>query len=71
MTRRRAPERDYICRRCGCACHPYPGKHLGGGSRGMKACRGPSVPVLRAEFHAGVTAVVAELRRRSTGGVLP
>lgn len=62
MARKRTPDHDYICRRCGCPCGPQPGKHLGGG-QGMKACRGPSDPVLRSVYEAEIAEDIAMLLR--------
>ena len=64
MARRRPPEADYICRRCLCSCDVAGTRHLGGGSRGMHACAGPPLPVLRAWFDAEIAADVAVLRDR-------
>lgn len=68
MARKRSPEHDWICRRCGCACTmpgaPEP-RHVGGG-QGLRACRWAPDPVLRADHEAEAAAVVAALldRRR-------
>lgn len=59
MTRRRPPENDFICRRCGCACDAPGTRHLGGGSRDMRACGQPPEPVLRSELKAQTRAEVA------------
>lgn len=61
MARKRAPEHDYICRRCGCPCDEGGTKHLGGG-QGMRACKRPPDPVLRSEYDADI-ALVAEAFR--------
>jgi len=61
MSRNRAPEHDYICRRCGCACEEDGTRHLGGGP-GMKACRWAPDPVLRAAYEAEIAADIAGLR---------
>lgn len=60
--RRRPPEYDYICRRCGCACNGR--RHLGGGSTAMRACGKPPDPVLRSVFKAEVREDVAAIRER-------
>jgi hypothetical protein len=64
MGRKRAPEHDWICRRCGCACDEGGQRHLGGG-QGMRACKREPDPVLRSELEAEAAAVVAGLRARS------
>ncbi len=53
MGRKRSPEYDYICIRCGCAASPPgPGaKHVGGGQN-MRACRKPPMIRLRSEWEA-------------------
>lgn len=67
MARKRSPEYDYICTRCGCPAEGDGSRHLGGG-RGMRACKkqaGQPLPVqLRREFEAEAAAVVAQLRGR-------
>lgn len=55
MARKRAPEHDYVCTRCGCPCGPYGGKHLGGGTKGMRACD-QAAPRLRSEWEAELAA---------------
>lgn len=66
MSRKRAPEHDWICRRCLCPCMP-PGhpeqRHIGGG-QGMKACKLGADPILRSEHDAEVSAVVGAIRSR-------
>lgn len=64
MTRRRPPQYDYICQRCGCACDAGGTRHLGGGSRGMCACGKPPDVVLRSDFDRDVGEVVDMLRSR-------
>lgn len=64
MARKRAPEDDYICQRCGCACDQYGDKHVGGGQN-MKACEKPQHPILRSEYEAEAAAVVASLKNRT------
>lgn len=64
MARKRAPERDWICLRCGCPCEEDGSRHLGGG-RGMRACSRAPRPVLRSALEAEAAAVVASLRARS------
>jgi hypothetical protein len=59
MTRRRPPDCDYICRRCGCACNITGTRHLGGGSRDMRACKRSPDPILRADFEREIAADVA------------
>lgn len=59
MSRRRPPEHDYICRRCGCACNAAGTRHLGGGSRDMRACDRAPEPLLRSDFEAQIRADVA------------
>lgn len=61
MGRKRAPEHDYICRRCGCPCESYPGRHVGGG-QGMRSCRTTSDPVLRRDFEEEARDAVASMR---------
>lgn len=63
MARKRAPEHDYICQRCGCACEADGSRHLGGG-QGMRACKFPPDPILRSEAEAEAGAIVAALRAR-------
>lgn len=67
MTRRRSPEYDYICRRCGCACDSIGHRHLGGGNATMRACRRGPDPVLRREFEREICDDVAALRDRIHG----
>ena len=62
MARKRSPEHDFICQRCGCACDESGTRHLGGGP-GMRACRFPPDPILRAQFERETAAAVAGLRR--------
>ena len=64
MARKRAPEHDYICMRCGCPCEADGSKHVGGG-QGMKACGKPPVPILRGQLEAEARAVAAYIRGRS------
>jgi hypothetical protein len=61
MARKRSPENDWICQRCGCPCDWQ--RHLGGG-QGMRACRFPPDPILRGEAEAEAAALVAALRKR-------
>jgi hypothetical protein len=63
MARKRSPENDWICQRCGCACDAQGERHLGGG-QGMRACRFPPDPVLRRDAEAEAAALVAALRKR-------
>lgn len=65
MGRKRPPEHDYICIRCGCPSSP-PGpdaKHIGGG-QGMRACKSAPHVMLRSEFDAMIAADMAALRAR-------
>jgi hypothetical protein len=62
MARKRSPEHDFICQRCGCACDEAGTRHLGGG-QGMRACKKPPMPKLRSEVEAEARAIVSELRR--------
>lgn len=66
MARKRAPEHDYICIRCGCPCDPGGTKHIGGG-QGMRACKQKPHAMLRSEWEAEVEAVVAGLRAHRRG----
>lgn len=55
MARKRAPENDYICIRCGGAVDgPWAGaKHVSGGAvRGQRACGKDPVVRLRSEWEA-------------------
>lgn len=61
MARKRSPEHDYICIRCGCPCDAAGTRHLGGG-QGMRACKKPPHPMLRSQFEAEAAAVMAGLR---------
>jgi hypothetical protein len=63
MARKRAPEHDYICQRCGCACDRYGTKHVGGGQN-MKACNKPPDPILRSVYEAEARAVVDSILNR-------
>jgi hypothetical protein len=63
MARKRSPEHDYICQRCGCPCDAGGTKHLGGG-QGMRACRFAPDPILRSEHEREAAAVVRGLRLR-------
>jgi len=63
MARKRAPEHDYICLRCGCPCDIGGTKHMGGG-RGMKACRSAPVSILRSMYEAEVREAVRGTRWR-------
>jgi hypothetical protein len=63
MARKRSPEHDYICQRCGCACDEYGTKHLGGG-QGMRACRRTPDPILRSEHEREAAELVQSLLRR-------
>ena len=71
MGRKRAPEHDYICIRCGAAVDgPWEGaKHVSGGAvRGQKACGKPPVVRLRSDWEAELDrdakAAVAAIRNR-------
>lgn len=63
MARKRNPEHDYICIRCGCpSTMPGPdAKHIGGG-RGMRACRKPPHVMLRRDYEAMIAADLASIR---------
>lgn len=63
MARKRSPEYDYICQRCGCACDEAGTRHLGGGQN-MRACRRDPDPILRSEFEAEAAAIVASIHGR-------
>jgi hypothetical protein len=63
MARKRGPEQDYICQRCGCACDRYGTKHEGGG-QGMKACDKAPDPILRSAYEAEAKAVVESVLDR-------
>jgi hypothetical protein len=63
MARKRSPEHDYICQRCGCACDEQGTRHLGGG-QGMRACRFPPNPILRSEHEREAAELVRSLRLR-------
>jgi hypothetical protein len=56
MSRKRSPENDYICQRCGCPCDPTGTRHLGGGQN-MRACGLPPKPILRSEMEAWASGV--------------
>jgi hypothetical protein len=60
MARKRPPEFDYICERCGCPCDFR--RHLGGG-QGMRACKGPVRPVLRSVYEAEIAQAVSHALR--------
>lgn len=70
MGRKRSPECDWICTKCGCPCGPFPGGHVGGGQN-RKACKGPSRPMLRADWEAMMAQAardaVAAIRWRRNG----
>jgi formylmethanofuran dehydrogenase subunit B len=63
MARKRSPEQDYICQRCGCACDRYGTRHEGGG-QGMKACNKTPNPILRSVHEAEVKAVAESVLNR-------
>lgn len=63
MARKRAPEHDYICQRCGCPCDQFGTRHLGGGQN-MKACKKPPNPILRSVYEAEAKAVVQGILQR-------
>lgn len=67
MGRKRSPENDYICQRCGCPCDHDGSRHLGGG-KGMRACRKQPNPILRAVHEAEAAAIVADLRAGRLSG---
>jgi hypothetical protein len=66
MGRKREPDHDWVCRRCGCPCvmpgTTRTGKHVGGG-QGMRACN-QAEPVLRRDLEHEAQQVVAGLRNR-------
>jgi hypothetical protein len=64
MARKRAPEDDYICQVCQCACDRFGKKHLGGGDAYHRACGKPPVPILRTEWNAMIKAEVSGLHHR-------
>lgn len=49
MGRKRSPEYDYVCRRCGVACDLPGTRHYRGG-RSPRACKGTPDPTLRREY---------------------
>jgi hypothetical protein len=55
MGRKRAPQHDWICIRCGCPCEADGSRHLGGG-QGMRSCKKSPRPMLRAEFEEMIRA---------------
>lgn len=61
MARKRAPEWDFICLRCGCPCDEFGTRHEGGG-QGMKACGYPPNPILRSAWEAEAAEIVAAIR---------
>lgn len=63
MARKRSPDHDWICRRCGCPCDMDGTRHVGGG-QGMKACRWDPDPVLRSVFEAEIAADMAAIVNR-------
>lgn len=67
MARKRAPEHDWVCQRCGCPCNP-PGHiqqvHVGGG-QGMKACSLAPQPILRSVMEAEIAAVARYVINRN------
>jgi hypothetical protein len=63
MARKRSPEHDYICIRCGCPCDAGGTRHLGGG-RGMRACKNTPHVMLRSEYDAMIAADMAAFRAR-------
>ena len=65
MSRKRPPEHDYICLRCGCACNPSGDRHLGGGP-GMRACGLPPRPVLRSDWEAEVATWALGFKRQTS-----
>lgn len=68
MGRKRAPEADYICAVCGCACNPSGDKHIGGGDAAHTSCGKPPVAVLRSKWDADLkiqaTAATQAIRDR-------
>lgn len=68
MGRKRSAEHDWICMRCLCPCNAVPGKHVGGGQN-LRACKGPSQPILRRDYDAmiatNVQGAMEMLRRRT------
>lgn len=69
MARKRSPEHDYICRRCGCPCDFT--KHIGGG-QGMRACGQAPDVVLRSAYEAEIKAdLEAIFGRRASPGDAP
>jgi hypothetical protein len=63
MARKRAPEDDYICMRCQCACTPSGDKHISGGDSAHTSCGKPPSPVLRADWDAMMKADLVAVRR--------
>jgi hypothetical protein len=61
MARKRSPENDYLCIRCGCPCDAAGTKHLGGG-QGMKACGKKPHARLRSEWDAEMEADADAIR---------
>lgn len=69
MGRKRAPENDWICQRCGCPCMPagvQRQRHIGGG-QGMRACRAEPDPILRTDYEREVAEAVSHLYRGRFG----
>lgn len=64
MARMRAPEDDYICQTCQCACDRWGIKHLGGGSKNFTCCGKTPLPILRSEWEAMIKSDVAGLKDR-------
>jgi hypothetical protein len=66
MARKRSPQYDFICIRCGCPCDEAGTRHFGGG-QGMRACGKPPNPMLRSEYEADIRATLESVfldRRR-------
>jgi len=61
MARKRSPEHDFICRRCGCPCDAAGRKHIGGG-QGMKACGSRPDVILRSDYEAQIAADMQYIR---------
>lgn len=57
MARKRPPEYDYICLRCGCPCEADGSRHWGGGTINHRACGWPPRPILRSVFEAEMQAI--------------
>lgn len=62
MGRKRAPEDDYICMRCQCACDQAGTKHVGGGDANHTSCGKTPNPVLRADWDAMMSADLVAVR---------